>query len=152
MSFAVKSPKRPVAVTVVGTITVLTAVLSLLVVVSALGPNGLWVAAQTEPLIAGLQLTETGELMASAALLFISGSVTLALGIGLFRTRRWAWEGLMAWTGFNLALNLVRYWYRQPAYIALLFGVIVVFSLNLAEVQEAFGIRKRKDGNLESSD
>lgn len=58
----------------------------------------------------------------------------------------------MAWTGFNLALNLVRYWYRQPAYIALLFGVIVVFSLNLAEVQEAFGIRKRKDGDLESGD
>ena len=78
MSLAVKSPKRPVAVTVVGTITVLTAVLSLLVVVSALGPNGLWAAAQTEPLFSGLQLTETGELMASAALLFISGSVTLA--------------------------------------------------------------------------
>lgn len=144
--------KRPVAVTVVGLIALVAAAAALVIVLLALGPGGLWEQAQNEPLFAGLRLTETGQEFVRAMGLFISGAVTFVLSIGLFSVKRWAWVGLMAWTGINLAINLVRYWYERPEYIVLLFGVVVVFSLNLAEVQEAFGIRRRIDDGPESND
>lgn len=144
--------KRPVAVTVVAVITLVAAILAVALVVAAMGPGGLWEEARNEPLLAGLRPTETGEQFLRAAMQLTFGVVTIALSIGLFGIRRWAWVGLMAWTGMNLALNLVRYWYKQPDYLSILFDVIVIFTLNLAEVQEAFGIRRRTDDVLASSD
>lgn len=153
-----KVRKHPVAVTVVAAITLGAGLLVVAFVLAALGPGGLWEEVRNAPLfgdrptILSLGLTETGDQFFRAVIQLTFGVVTIALSIGLFNVRRWAWVGLMAWTGLNLALNLVRYWYKQPDYLAMLFDVIVIFTLNLAEVQEAFGIRRRTDDGLASSD
>lgn len=147
-----KTRKRPVAVTVVAAITLVAALLALTLALAALGPAGLWEEARTVPLFAGLRLTKTGDLFFRALIQLTFGVVTIALSIGLFGVRRWAWVGLMAWTGMNLALNLVRYWYRQPDYLSVLFDVVVIFTLNLAEVQEAFGVHRRVDDGLAAND
>lgn len=144
--------KRPVAVTVVGLITLVAALVTVAIVLLALGPGRLWQQALSQPLFVGWRLTASGEETARAAGLLISGGVTFALSLGLFGVRRWAWLGLMTWTGANLAFNLIRYRYGRPDYVALLLGAVIVFSLNLAEVQEAFGIRRRADDSLEHND
>lgn len=147
-----KARKRPVAVTLVSIITLLSAAIAILVVLLALGPGGLWEQARTEPLFVRLHLTETGQQFIRAIALLISGGVTFVLSLGLFGVRRWAWVGLMVWSGGNLAFNLIRYWYGRPEYAALLLGVTVVFALNLAEVQQAFGIRRQTDDTLAADD
>lgn len=144
--------KRPVAVTVVSLITLVAATASIIIVLQALGQGGLWEQAQQEPLLTDWRFTETGEEFLRALWLLISGLVTFVMSIGLLGIKRWAWVGLMAWTGTNLAVNLVRYWYGRPEYLALLFGVVVVFSLNLAEAQEAFGIRRHADETHAAND
>ena len=105
--------KRPVAVTVVGLITLVAALATVAIVLLALGPGRLWQQALSQPLFVGWRLTASGEDIARAAGLLISGGVTFALSLGLFGVRRWAWLGLMTWTGATLALKLVGQAFRH---------------------------------------
>ena len=64
--------------------------------------------------------------------------------------RSWAWVSLMVWVGLILAVELVRYFYGEPDYVRMFFSVLVLFALNQAEAQEAFGIHRRgEDSGLE---
>jgi hypothetical protein len=81
-----------------------------------------------------------------AVIYITNGVVVLLLLLGFRRQRRWAWIGLMAWSGLNLAVALYRYFSQQEGdwrvFGSLALYCLVVLALNMAEVQEAFGLRR----------
>ena len=64
--------------------------------------------------------------------------VGLIIAIGLWRLHRWAWAGVMIWTGVNLATALYQYFHGRPDYAAMAEGMVVVFYLNQRDVRQAF--------------
>ena len=66
------------------------------------------------------------------------GFLNIIFAIGLWMMLRWAWVATMLWTGVNLALGLWDYGQGDPNYVSMLINVLIVFYLNLREVQEAF--------------
>lgn len=141
--------KRPVAVTVVGIVGVFFAVMSLGLAIYDLWWNGVWMAAQQGVLVEGTALTPLGQEFAAALYDLLSGLVTVFILWGFLRVRPWAWIALMVWVGIGLAIQVARYFYDDPNYPRMLLSVVVAFALNQAEVQEAFGIHRRDDGELE---
>ncbi len=74
------------------------------------------------------------------------GLIQLLLLFGFRRQRRWAWLGLMAWSGLQLAVVLYGH-FAVPGehlrdYLMMAIHSIVVLTLNAQEVQEAFGLRQ----------
>jgi uncharacterized membrane protein len=63
----------------------------------------------------------------------------IAVVIGLWRLKRWAWYATMILFGIFLMWNISLYFEQDPTYLNLLAGIIAVFYLNLREVQAAFG-------------
>ena len=62
----------------------------------------------------------------------------LAVSIGLFLLKRWAWIGVMILIGFNLLYGIVYYLNGGQPFVSLLLDVISVFYLNQSTVQAAF--------------
>ena len=67
----------------------------------------------------------------------------IGVAIGLWRLQRWAWIIMMIQLGVSMSVNLWLYFNGNPAYLPMLFQVIMVFYLNQTEVQQAFA-RKRQ--------
>lgn len=141
--------KRPVAVTIVGIVCVFFALMSLGLAMYDLWWNGVWIAAQQGVLVEGTALTPLGLEFAAAMYDLLSGFVTILILWGFLRVRPWAWIALMVWVGMGLAVQVARYFYGDPNYLRMFLSVVVAFALNQAEVQEAFGIHRRDDGDLE---
>lgn len=73
-----------------------------------------------------------------------TGVVLLVLLFGFRRLRRWAWVGLTAWAGLNLAVALFRY-FTSPhpiQYLQFVLNSLIVLGLNMEEVQQLFGMRQ----------
>ena len=62
----------------------------------------------------------------------------LLLAIALGRIKRWAWTFGIGLQGLSLLAALLEYLHHRPAYVAMVFGIVIVFYLNQAEVQDAF--------------
>jgi len=141
--------KRPVAVTIVGTIGMLFALISLALAIYVLWGSGVWADAQQGPLVEGVAPTTLGIRLTEALYDLVSGLVTLVILWGFLRVRPWAWIGLMVWVGVGLGVQLVRYIYGDPNYLRMVICVVVALALNQAEVQEAFGFHRRDNGDLD---
>ena len=63
----------------------------------------------------------------------------LAIIIGLWFLKRWAWFLMMAQLGLSMALCLWAYFEGVQLYAYMFLSVIMVFYLNQSEVQHAFG-------------
>ncbi|HEX9921759.1 MAG TPA: hypothetical protein VGD99_03775 [Anaerolineae bacterium] len=72
----------------------------------------------------------------------------LAIGVGLWRLRRWAWFLLMIQVGVGMATNLWLYFNGNRPYLGMLINVVTVLYLNLHEVQQAFGHRQESPDNV----
>lgn len=68
----------------------------------------------------------------------VFGILGLAVAVGLWRLRRWAWVAIMLWTGVNMAAALHAYWNGYPHFLSMALSVIQVFYLNMREVQVVF--------------
>ena len=68
----------------------------------------------------------------------VFGVLGLAVAVGLWLLRRWAWVAIMLWTGLNMAAALHAYWNGHPHFLPMALSVIQVFYLNMREVQVAF--------------
>jgi hypothetical protein len=82
------------------------------------------------------QLTEADYLELGSFAVSVAG---LVISIGLWLLRRWAWVGIMAVLGFDMALDLYNYVYYSPAYLSMALSVIAVFYMNQYDVRQAFG-------------
>jgi hypothetical protein len=65
-------------------------------------------------------------------------AVGLFISYGMFTLKRQAWVLTMLWAGLNLATSLWTYWEGEPAYLTMLYSVVVVYYLNQREVRAAF--------------
>jgi uncharacterized membrane protein (DUF2068 family) len=72
----------------------------------------------------------------------------LAIGVGLWRLRRWAWFLLMIQVGVGMATDLWLYFNGNRLYLGMLINVVTVLYLNLHEVQQAFGHRPESPDNV----
>ena len=68
----------------------------------------------------------------------ITIAAILAVSIGLFLLKRWAWIAVMILIGFNLLYGIVYYLNGGQPFVSLLLDVISVFYLNQSTVQAAF--------------
>lgn len=66
------------------------------------------------------------------------GVLALASALALWRLHSWAWAAGMTLQMMALISALVSYLRGSPNYLAMLFGVVIVFSLNQFEVQDTF--------------
>jgi hypothetical protein len=67
----------------------------------------------------------------------------LAMIIGLWLLKRWAWFFVMAQLGLSMAFCLWAYFQGVQLYIYMLLNVIMVFYLNQSEVQHVFGHNRK---------
>ncbi len=70
------------------------------------------------------------------------GALAIAIGIGAFRMRRWAWAAFMTWAVVGLTHQLLRhFFYDNPDYLAMALDTVAVLALTPLDVQVAFGVR-----------
>lgn len=74
-----------------------------------------------------------------------SGFVLISISVFMFivvisfiRQKAWAWLAAMTIQALSLIVGLVEYLIDNPNYVALAFGVVLVFYLNLQEVRDTF--------------
>jgi hypothetical protein len=118
------TPKRPIAVTLVG-------VLALLVGLAH-------VVAGVLAVVNGSDASRTSEGAFDLAL----GVFALAIGRGALRMTPWAWAAFMTWTVIGLTHQLLRYFfYTDPNYLSMALETVAVLALTPLDVQVAFGVR-----------
>jgi hypothetical protein len=64
--------------------------------------------------------------------------IVLALVVGLYRLRRWAWVGAMLFVGIGVSVGIIQYVRGLPLYGMMLLNVFIVFYLNQRDVQAIF--------------
>ena len=77
-------------------------------------------------------------LLFSACAWTILGLLAIACALALWRMRSLAWVASMLLQMVALTIALVSYLRGGPNYLAMLFGVVIVLTLNNQEVQDAF--------------
>jgi LPXTG-motif cell wall-anchored protein len=87
-----------------------------------------------------MPLVSTDEESTLAA---VAAGISLALAIGLWFLRRWAWTGVMLWHGVVLATGLLAYLRGEEPYAELAVSVLVILYLNQTDVQSAFRRRRQ---------
>ena len=137
--------KRPIAVTLAGSIALIVACFHIYH-----GVN------QIQPLVAFP--FETAFFSSNSSLGFILHSwraiieiflaiLALFVLLNFFRLRRWSWIALVVWVTINITVDLITYFYALANFFSMLVNVIVAFSLLQSEVQIIFSIRKSDEGH-----
>lgn len=78
------------------------------------------------------------ESISSAIILIAIGGLMILVSLALIGLYRWAWLVSMSLQGLGLFLGIVNYMRHHPNYIGMVLGILIVFYLNLDEVQAAF--------------
>ena len=119
-----RSAKRPIAVTFV-------AVLALVV-------GAYHVADGIDVLLGGGDASE----LARGAIDVALGILAIAIAVGAWRMRRWAWAAFMTWAVVSLLHQLLRhFFYTDPSFVAMALDIVAVLVLTPLDVQIAFGVR-----------
>lgn len=136
--------RRPIAITIVGVLLIVTAFLNI-----ALGVFLVWVNNVALPqgtnIMAELELTD-GDLTDPVDILFegviytVLGIVQLVIGIGFWRLARWAWVAAMSWQALKLLLELLNFFIGEIEPVSLIFAILLVLLLNQSDVRRVFGI------------
>jgi hypothetical protein len=79
------------------------------------------------------------------ATMILYGALYVAVAIGLWRLRRWAWVATMLVLGFDLATTIVNYFQGRANYPNMLLSVVCVFYLNDRDVQGLFERRRARE-------
>jgi len=138
-----KTEKRPTAITIVGLIAVVAVFGYFLRGFLILEELGVFIKGIPNPILIGIIPTESG-LQLVIGFYYIAVSIAaFVIAIGLIGAYRWSWVAFMMWSGFNMVVGLVRYFYGAPDsnYLYLFLSVVVAYTLNLGEVQKLFGVR-----------
>jgi hypothetical protein len=117
--------RRPLGVTILVVVEFLSALLIGIALVADGSVSMPLVSTDDEPLVAA-----------------VAAGISLALAIGLWFLRRWAWTGVMLWHGMVLAFGLLAYLRGEEPYGQMAVSVLVIFYLNQSEVQAAFRRRR----------
>jgi hypothetical protein len=140
-----KISKRPVAITIVGLIAVIAALVYFLRAFLLLEGLQFFEKGLPGPVFQGYALTEAGAQWVSALYYLVVSIGAYLIAIGLLRMSRWSWIAFMSWAGFNMVVGLLHHLYDRSDsnYVYLFLSVVVVFILNQAEIQRLFGIQTK---------
>lgn len=83
------------------------------------------------------------ESLSSAIVLIGLGSLMILMSFALLRLVHWAWLFSMSLQGLGLLFGLISYLRHRPNYIGMALGILIVFYLNLDEVQNAFHVEEK---------
>lgn len=129
--------RRPLALTTLGwlliaeglaALAIFGALLAVLLAVQA-GALVLDLAALSDPADRSPLLLSAGAGLASV--------FSLVSGVGLLRLHGWAWLLALITQGMLLLVALIDYWQGSPDFLTLALGVVQVYLLNRADVQQA---------------
>ncbi len=141
--------KRPLVITIVGILLILTALYGLimgsLMLVSIFETGSISVSDILEPSDSPQVFTQLGDELLGAIFMIATGLVQLVICIGFWRGRRWAWVAAISWQALKLLIGLGASFFVDAAAFSVIFSVILVFLLNAAEVRHAFGIRTNEN-------
>lgn len=84
------------------------------------------------------------QVITSGAGLLVLGMLTFIFALQLFWMRRYAWLMAMSLQGIILLTSLIAYLQREPKYILMASGVILVFYLNQNEIQSVLRGRQEE--------
>jgi len=73
--------------------------------------------------------------------------LALVILLGFFRLRRWSWVFLVLWVTINIVVDLMTYFYSNANFLSMIVNVTVAFSVLQDDVQAIFGIRKPEENN-----
>lgn len=71
-------------------------------------------------------------------IVFVLNAPNILIGYGLWRLKRWAWVSVMLRAGFQMSLDMVFYLNGGSPYVLMFLSIVVVFYLNLRDVQRIF--------------
>lgn len=83
------------------------------------------------------------ESLATAIVLIALGTMMLLVSLALLGLFRWAWLVSMSLQGFGLFLGIISYMRHRPNFLGMVLGILIVFYLNLDEVQTAFQTKRQ---------
>jgi hypothetical protein len=84
--------------------------------------------------------------LAGGALDVALGVLAIAIAVGAWRMRRWAWAAFMTWAVVSLLHQLLRhFFYTDPSYVAMALDIVAVLVLTPLDVQIAFGVRPSRN-------
>lgn len=129
--------KRPIGVTVIAVLAIISAVILLLGSLSYLGVGGLFAAfGTTAGVVAG------GVAVAFGIYMLLMGAVQLAFGVGALQLRTWAWTLGIALFAIALAVSIVQMLiagFTASLVVSALIDLAVLGYLYTGEVRHAFG-------------
>ncbi len=129
--------RRPRALTILGWLLVLQGLLALMIFSALLA---VLFALQAGELVIDLaELSDPagrGPVLLSAGA-GLAGVFSLVSGLGLLRRQAWAWLLALITQGLLLLVALVDYWMGSPDFLTLALGLVHVYLLNRADVQQA---------------
>ena len=140
--------QRPTAITIVGIILFLTALVNLALAAiyfAAVYEDWSRAPAFFAPPESDDLFTEFGQNNVEAVTYAVLGAVQLVIWIGFWRVKRWAWVAAMSWQALKLLVELGNYSAGHVEAPALVSAIVVVFLLNQADVRHAFGILRREN-------
>lgn len=76
--------------------------------------------------------------VASAMVLISISLIMFLVAFSFLRQKSWAWLAAVTIQGLSLLVGLVEYLIDNPNYVALAFGVVMVFYLNQQEVRDIY--------------
>lgn len=76
--------------------------------------------------------------VSSAIVLIALASVMFFVAFAFIMKKPWAWLAAVTIQGISLLVGLVEYLIDNPNYVALAFGVVMVFYLNQQEVRDIY--------------
>lgn len=82
------------------------------------------------------------ESLSNAIVLIGLGSLMIVVSLALLGLFHWAWLVSMSLQGIGLFLGIIGYLRHRPNYVGMVLGILIVFYLNLDEVQAAFQSRE----------
>ncbi len=71
--------------------------------------------------------------------------LAIVIILNFYRLRPWSWVALVVWVTVNILVDLLTYFYASMNYISMIVNVIVAFSILQNDVQVIFGIRKPEE-------
>jgi hypothetical protein len=129
--------RRPRALSILGWLLVLQGLLALAIFGALLA---VLLAVQAGDLV--IELAELSDPVGRGPVLLSAGAgltaiFSLVSGLGLLRLQAWAWLLALITQGVVLLVALVDYWLGSPDFLTLALGVMHVYLLNRADVQQA---------------
>jgi len=80
--------------------------------------------------------------VSSAIVLILLSLIMFVVAFAFIMQKPWAWLAAVSIQGISLLVGLVEYLIDNPNYVALAFGVVMVFYLNQQEVRDIYNQKR----------